>query len=548
MKKPAVAMLIVMLCIFAACGAEAYTTGTVEYTPNEYAPVDDTPEVYSPEAYAHGFYFDDYVATILVDGVSTHVVLMDDLLPDIHFIRVDTLERLLDGAVDLSPLNTFAWAGFFYGNAAWLMSVTIPVRGEATDIIVLRTNEAPHLILTDIAYIFDIQVVHNTERNEFLIDTNKPNDGHTLYQPAGTVYLRSDDGDLLDTFFFTLDGTRQFVDIDAALYRGRMYVCNAQFAFAMGDMLFAEPGNIDLFTLTERDGLLTFFMRDRPRIDLFTGHARPQQLPALDEAGGGTRSAFMRLEDVIATGVTHHTRDMFNRRVLADLLYSHSAAFTLAWVPVNVRPLDGFRNDVRDYSLYNLEFVFTMDYLISRGAQLGVHGYTHQRGNANSVVGYDFGAGVSEAEARLNFANQLAAAEYFGWTVYSFTFPKHLGTTEQFYLAGEYFDFVMPNFDVRGSNTPRHVHVGDRVVTYMSSVEDHLVDRGEQPILALLGRINRAGDIASFFFHTWLEYEFIHVTRDAGRLIVEHDAQSPMHRILENLRVNDRVLRPTTFF
>lgn len=350
-------------------------------------------------------------------------------------------------------------------------------------------------------------------------------------------------GEAIDTWVLSLDGVRQRLHLTTELRGGRMYFDAAEFALALD--LPEAHGEMHLFALAEEFELFAFFQRADGTIELFSGHTRPERLPPVE----GERAAFIRLEDVIAMGVEHHNLHMLRRRVLADLLYAHNAAFTIAWVPVNVRPLEDFRNDTRDYSRYNLEFVFTMDYWISRGGQMGLHGYTHQRGNQNSVAGYDFGPAVSDADARVLFQKQVAAAEYFGWTPYSFTFPKYIGTQSQFEIAGEYFDFILPNFAARGSNAPTQIRVGDRDVIYMNAVEDHLIDDTEAQLLALLGRLNRAGDIASFFFHTWLEYASISVSRDEdNRPVIVHDENSPMHRILDNLRENGRTLQPTTFF
>jgi len=362
--------------------------------------------------------------------------------------------------------------------------------------------------------------------------------------------LFDSDGQILDNWIISLNGVRQMLPLDAVFRNGRMYFDAYYFALSLNLPAFGQADENEehhLFELTEEHGLFAYFnrSRSRSRLELFTGYERPERLPAPD----GERSAFMRFEDVIAHGHIHHTHDMLKRRVMADFLYSHSAAFTLAWVPVHVRPLEEFRNDPRDYNRYNVEFVYTMDYQLSRGGQLGLHGYTHQRGNQNSVAGYDFGPNVNERETRENFGNQLAAAAHFGWTPYSFTFAKYYGTQRQYEIAGEYFDFIMPNFNTRGSNNPRRVEVDGRQVVYMNTAEDHMVDRGERHLNDLLARLNRAGGIASFFFHTWLDYEFIEVSRDENNLLtIQYDARSPLHQILDNLRRNGRTLRPTTDF
>jgi len=366
--------------------------------------------------------------------------------------------------------------------------------------------------------------------------------GSSASEPILTIVNES--GEALDTLFIRLDGIPQRTAINGVFRNGRMWVSASQFANALR-LPRTEDAEMSLFELCELFGLLLFFDRDVGIIELFSGHERPEQLPA-----AGERHALIRLEDVTAMGsFSPYYFEFIRMRAMADLLYTHNATFSIAWIPIYVRPMDNYRNDPREYSRHNLEFIFTMDYMIIRGGEMGLHGYTHQRGNENSIVGSEFGSAINDATARSLFHRQIAAAEYLLFTPVSFTFPKYLGTRRQFEIAGEYFDIIWPHPYTRAIRSPYHIRIGQRDVIYFNTPEDHLHGTSEADISSMLRRLNNAGEIANFFFHTHLEYESIHICRDENWFItITYDTSSPLHRILETLRTNGRVLRSPLYF
>ena len=356
------------------------------------------------------------------------------------------------------------------------------------------------------------------------------------------VDLRSESGEILDTLLLRLDGVSQLRPLEAVFHSGRMWFNAAEFAAALG-LPPQRAQQLSLFELCEKHGLFLDFHRPSGVINLFTGHERPEQLPS-----PGNRYALMRLEDVTVFGDFMWYQQMINSRIIANLLYEHNAAFTIAWVPIFVRPAENYRNDPRDYSRHNLEFVFTIDYMLSRGGLLGLHGYTHQRGNQNSISGYEFGAAVNDAAARQSFENQLRAAADLNWTPISFTFPKYIGTQSQFQIAAEFFDIISPHPSGR-AQVLQHAISGGRNILYINTPQDHPHSSSEADVAAMIRRINNAGEICSFFFHTWLEYDFISIQRSGSAMpVINYDTNSPLHRILEALRANGRVVKSPAHF
>jgi hypothetical protein len=196
-----------------------------------------------------------------------------------------------------------------------------------------------------------------------------------------------------------------------------------------------------------------------------------------------------------------------------------------------------------------MEFVFTMDYMLESGGQLGLHGYTHQRGDLISIGGPEFGPETDEAATRKLFRQQLEAAADLGWEPHSFTFPKYAGTKRQAEIAGEYFDVIWPNLFNRGNRGPHYVKSGQRNVVYFNTPEDHMTGFSKEAADAMLKRLKNAGEIANFFFHAYREYDSISVKRSGSAApVITYDKNSPLHRILDTLRADGRVLRPLSYF
>ena len=362
-------------------------------------------------------------------------------------------------------------------------------------------------------------------------------------EPAVTRIV-NEQGTTLDNLLLRIDGADRSRPLEAVFRSGRLLFDPIEFGRSLELSMPENNESMPLFGLCEYYGLLFDFDRHSGVINLFTGNSRPEQLPPT-----GERHALMRIEDVAAFGDWQQPNELIKMREIADLLWMHNATFSIAWVPVFVRPLDNYRNDPRDYTRYNIEFIFTMDYWLSRGGEIGLHGYTHQRGNQNSIAGSEFGAGVSDAETRRSFENQLAAAGHFGWTPEYFTFPKHIGTQRQHDIAGEFFNIIWPHPYSRAVHGAYRVQIGEREVIYFNTPQDHPHSASNADVSAMVRRINNAGEIANFFFHTHLEYDFMIIERDEiGRPFIVYDANSPLHRILDALRENGRVLRSPSYF
>lgn len=94
----------------------------------------------------------------------------------------------------------------------------------------------------------------------------------------------------------------------------------------------------------------------------------------------GQRFATIRIEDV------HPLRSPEALRRIADELKSRQVPFMVTVFPVYVNPKEGKRVHLREKP----ELVTALQYMEEAGGSILIHGYTHQVGNAESGLGFEF--------------------------------------------------------------------------------------------------------------------------------------------------------------
>ncbi|MFZ5596848.1 MAG: DUF2334 domain-containing protein [Bacillota bacterium] len=248
------------------------------------------------------------------------------------------------------------------------------------------------------------------------------------------------------------------------------------------------------------------------------------------------KPALIRLEDITAGQRYQTAQSLEKLRVIADYLYSKNIPFYVAWVPRYVNPKEGIDNDPsRNITLYNSDFVYTLDYLTGRNGIIGLHGYTHQYGDEASIDGVEFGdkayKGEKETRARLEAA--IAAARKLEIPVGFFESPHYVATPKQHEIMGEYFDCLY-DFTPGGTKKIERVKQGDRVVKYVPTPLNYV--NGKYDTDNMIGKINNLpqGDLASFFFHPSIEFEYINlISGSKGYPQYTYSDMSVLHRLFK---------------
>ncbi|WP_190285270.1 DUF2334 domain-containing protein [Clostridium sp. JN-1] len=259
------------------------------------------------------------------------------------------------------------------------------------------------------------------------------------------------------------------------------------------------------------------------------------------------KMSFLRLEDITAGGIYSSPEALQKLRIISDYLYEKNVPFHAAWVPRYVNPSRGIDNDVsKKNSIYNADFVYTLDYFISRGGIIGAHGYTHQYGNAESVDGIEFSMGSRDsipkdstyAQERVNDAvkvfNDLNIKCSF------FEVPHYAILPRQMDVIEKNFDYIYEPYSRDGGVTEYkyvvRINNNGRNVLYIPTPLNY-VD-GKKDCNNMINKIRNLNDknIASFFYHPYIEFEDITLKKDSnGYIDYNYSEHSVLHSVIDEI-------------
>lgn len=248
--------------------------------------------------------------------------------------------------------------------------------------------------------------------------------------------------------------------------------------------------------------------------------------------------ALIRFEDVTAGDEYLISDNLEKFRVVADFMFSARVPFHIAWIPRFVDPPNNIDNDIsKHYSMPNANFLFTIEYLLNKGGQIGLHGYTHQYGYEVSAEGTEFNEERNNdeksirkrVEAAINTAKKLELPFKF------FESPHYAATEFQQSIFEQYFDIIYEGYvGIWGEKivkSPRN-NTTLYIPTPLSYVE------GKDGTKKMLDRINNLDEetLASLFYHPYKDFEYITLKNGTNSYpLSEYSENSPLRRIVKAL-------------
>lgn len=262
------------------------------------------------------------------------------------------------------------------------------------------------------------------------------------------------------------------------------------------------------------------------------------------------RPALIRLEDITAGGRYKSEESLEKLRIVCDYLYREGIPFHIAWIPRYINVTDNIDNDlIKNYSMINADFVFTLDYFIDKGGIIGLHGYTHQYGKTESVDGIEFhraiGDGIPKdieyAQNRINKALETASqlkipCNFFEAPHYAILYP-------QLDVVEKNFEYIYePYSEDGGISECKNVfckHGYEKNIKYIPTPLNY-VD-GKNDCKNMLNKISSLNKnlIGSFFYHPYIEFDDIEILKtEDGYSCYKYSNESVLHQIINRLKVN----------
>ncbi|MEW8957413.1 DUF2334 domain-containing protein, partial [Clostridium sp.] len=260
------------------------------------------------------------------------------------------------------------------------------------------------------------------------------------------------------------------------------------------------------------------------------------------------KTALIRIEDVTAGSIYLNDENMEKLRAIGDLLYNEGSGYHIAWIPRYVNPEKSEDNDLtRDINFLNSEFLYTLDYLINRGAIVGLHGYTHQYGDEESIIGSEFQdkhkLSKEEEVRRVEAAIKNSIALNIP---YKFFETPHYRSSERFQTTLEnYFDYVYePCIGVWNKKT--YISHRNKVTKYVPAPLGYIEDKEIEEMINKIKNKN-SKELKSFFYHPGKEFEDIVLKREGnGYPYYEYKDTSMLKTMIRELNKDGYKLRYIT--
>ncbi|RJE46521.1 MULTISPECIES: DUF2334 domain-containing protein [unclassified Dehalobacter] len=260
--------------------------------------------------------------------------------------------------------------------------------------------------------------------------------------------------------------------------------------------------------------------------------------------------ALLRLEDV-GPGEEYTSQENLDKLiVLADYLKQEGIPFEVSLIPRMVVPGRNYDVAITDHTEYARKFVSTIKSLEEKGGIIGVHGYTHQSGNSNSVSGYEFYSSAKNPDVPNTYAYAKERAEkaialfdqagirpaYWETPHYSASPQQLVAFQEQIGLIYEN-NYYYPEAWKSNSVVNQHqeYYCGLDVVPaplgHLNSPERLAA------MLAVLDDPAKNGTLASLYVHPTYEFQFIKkVQQKNGEVQYIYDENSLLHQLVKELK------------
>lgn len=257
------------------------------------------------------------------------------------------------------------------------------------------------------------------------------------------------------------------------------------------------------------------------------------------------RKAMLRLEDIGPGGAYESEESLLRLKAIGHFLHSRGIPFHIAVIPRYLDPVKGIDRSIdQAENPYIRHFLEMLSYMIQCGASLGMHGCTHQYGATVSGEGYEFSGKECDASecppddsavacyqqkemfssyAFHRFREGLSIFHRAGLTPDWFEAPHYTASTHQRCILEACMDLFYEN----PPSTPnaRRPMLLDKdsefyrgvlyVPTPLFYVDGSSPQKDVQRMTAEM-KSYRKDDLASFFYHPFLEFPFIRLSPSDG--------------------------------
>jgi len=314
------------------------------------------------------------------------------------------------------------------------------------------------------------------------------------------------------------------------------YTKNSRTGHLRGNLINSDGTNyISLSDIEELFNLIAVFDFKNNNISLLEDNLKTPEEPS---ELYNSKVALVRLEDFGCGSNYSVDKNQTKIKCIANLLYSQGMKFHLSWIPRFKSPADNIDNDLlTNNNITNVGFVNLLDYLINKGAEIGLHGYTHQHDDEISGVGEEMSKEVNNtvSETRTVIESGIDTASALNIPISYYESPHYFDTELQKKVIADYFQFIYEPFDSTKNN---NIYNLDGNHLFVPTPLGYVHNSDPTSIIDELN--NENSDILhSFYYHPFLELKYIDFNTNNNKLNITYDENSPLQKIVKTLKADD---------
>ncbi|GAX90267.1 DUF2334 domain-containing protein [Effusibacillus lacus] len=240
------------------------------------------------------------------------------------------------------------------------------------------------------------------------------------------------------------------------------------------------------------------------------------------------RPALLRLEDIGPGGPYRTLKDLGRLRAVFEYLMGQHVPFHVALIPrwKQLEPDSSWYNKGLDDSTPDLhlqKFISLMQCVQRHGVLFGMHGYTHQYGdrklendNQDTGTGFEFDVeGFPETATSFYAADRirksLTAFQKAGLYPHFWESPHYRHTLAQERIFGSYVKVLYQSDAERHATS--HVYISETGNIFIPTPYYYVHE--QNTVAQILSRLAGSHDLASMFYHPFLEFPHLEPVRDS---------------------------------
>ncbi|MBE6047399.1 MAG: DUF2334 domain-containing protein [Clostridium sp.] len=364
--------------------------------------------------------------------------------------------------------------------------------------------------------ITDIPVISKAQRYYIPLSYISKSLHYNLINKGDLITLTNKNDDILLTYnTFTSESFSGILRGNLLTYNNEKYICISDI-----EQIFNLTALFDFTTKT-----VTFVNNDT------------EKKSSSNNSEENSEVALIRLEDFTAGDSYMNSENMTKVKCMADYLYSSNIKFHIAWISHFKAPTDNIDNDLlKVNNIANVAYVNLLDYMINKGGEVGLHGYTHQNGDGRSAVSTDLSKDVNntEEETATLIENAINTASALNIPVHFFESAHYTDTPLQQQVIKKYFKYAYEPFNYE--NNAKLYRSDDTlfIPTPLGFVEHE----DPSPIINDLNS-HKKGALKSFFYHPSIEMDYVNFTIDNNTLYSTFNSSSPLVNLIHAIKENN---------